>query len=433
MANQKIKNRDNYGIVAQNSNLAYNSYNYDLLMTISKLLNTGNVDEALELLSNLSKSISGHHPLYPYYSTEIENRDGKLVFISKSNSKEATEKYPQKYKGKVEIPEEYKNFSSIYELSNYANRNQIHIDMNVLEFEKFLGDSLDPYQDYYLSDKKIGKPILRIIPKEFPPAKPFKIIFSKSNFSLDYILLRIEKITDDNEMIFSNKEQDIGLYISFITNLDHSKSNLYINTRKKYKKDVSTNLAFINVIKCIGDGEELQIISLEDGKTLLSGFLKEDNKIKSHENEDKERILFENLKIIEDFYSIKIEISDQIMMIDATNAEILAKGIKGEKIVGKYNYIDTDFKIIEESKESIRGFHDNIFMMSYEIYDYEVKIFNHSFKVPKVIQTLKKVKMAEGEKVLRKLDVLEEGDMIKIKFIPADEESIEHSDEFYFE
>ena len=72
-------------------------------------------------------------------------------------------------------------------------------------------------------------------------------------------------------------------------------------------------------------------------------------------------------------------------------------------------------------------------MMSYEIHEFEIKIFNHSFKVPKIIQKLKKVKMADEKKVLKKLDVLEEGDMIKIKFIPAGEEFIEYSDEFYFE
>lgn len=432
MSKNTIKTKDNHGFIFQDSSLAYNYYNYDLLMTVSQLLNNGNIDEAKELLSNLSKTVAGHHPLYPYYSTEIENRDGKLVFTSKPNSDEATKKYPPIYKGKVIIPEEYKNFLSMNELSNYANRNQVPIDLNLLEFKKFLGDIPDPYQELDDLIEENGQPILRIIPKEFPPAMPFKVILTKSNYTLDYILLRMERITDDNELIVSNKEQKIGIYISLTINEEKKKADFHISIKEEYMRDVSSNLAYANIMKYFSSGDELKIVSLEDGNTLLQGFteLKED----PFNNEYERKIeLFNNLKIIEDYYGVKIEIADQILMTDAMNAETLAKAIEGEEVVSKYNYIDTEFRITKESKKSIRDFHNSVFMMSYEIYDFETKIFNHSFKIPKIVQKVKKVKMADEEKVIKKLDVLEEGDIIKIKFIPANEETIECSDIFYFE
>lgn len=432
MSKNIIKTKSNYAPIFQDSSLAYNCYNYDLLMTISQLLNTGNVNEAKKLLSNLSKSVAGHHPLYPYYSTEIENRDGKLVFTSKPNSDEATKKYPPLYKGKVVVPEEYKNFLSMHELSNYANRNQVPIDLNLLEFKKFLGDIPDPYQEIDDLVEENGQPILRIIPKEFPPAMPFKLVLTKSNYILEYILLRMERITDDNELIVSNKEQKIGIYISLTINEEKMKADFQISIKEEYIRDVSSNLAYANIMKYFSSGDELKIISLEDGNTLLQGFTELEEEQFNNEFERKIE-LFSNLKIIEDHYGIKIEIAEQVMMTDAMNAETLSKAIKGEEVVSKYNYIDTEFRITKESKKSIRDFHNSVFMMSYEIHDFEIKIFKHSFIIPKIIQKVKKVKMADKEKVIKKLDVLEEGDIIKIKFIPADEESIECSDVFYFE
>lgn len=432
MSKNIIKTKSNYAPIFQDSSLAYNCYNYDLLMTISQLLNTGNVNEAKKLLSNLSKSVAGHHPLYPYYSTEIENRDGKLVFTSKPNSDEATKKYPPLYKGKVVVPEEYKNFLSMHELSNYANRNQVPIDLNLLEFKKFLGDIPDPYQEIDDLVEENGQPILRIIPKEFPPAMPFKLVLTKSNYILEYILLRMERITDDNELIVSNKEQKIGIYISITINEEKMKADFQISIKEEYIRDVSSNLAYANIMKYFSSGDELKIVSLEDGNTLLQGFTELEEEQFNNEFERKIE-LFSNLKIIEDHYGIKIEIAEQVMMTDAMNAETLSKVIKGEEVVSKYNYIDTEFRITKESKKSIRDFHNSVFMMSYEIHDFEIKIFKHSFIIPKIIQKVKKVKMADKEKVIKKLDVLEEGDIIKIKFIPADEESIECSDVFYFE
>ncbi len=429
MSKNIIKTESNHGLIVQDSSVIIKQ---DMLLSISNLLKNGETKDAQYLLDSLSKAVVGHHPLYPHYLTKIENINGQLVFISKPNSNEAIEKYPIKYKGKVEIPKEYQNFSSMHELSNYADRNQISIDLNLLEFKKFLGDIPDPYQELDGLIKKNGQPILRIIPKEFPPAIPFKIILIKSNYTLDYILLRTERITDNNELVISNLEQKIGIYISFTINRENEKADFHISVKEEYMQDVLSNLAYANIMKCFISGDELQVVSLEHGYTLLKGFIKDKENQRYKEYE--ERIdLYNNLKVIEDYYNIKIKIADKITMVDVMNAEDLAKAIKGEKIVGKYDHIDTDFKITKESKESIKGFYNNIFMMSYEMHDFEIKIFNHLFKIPKIIQKIKKVKMADEEKVLKKLNVLEEGDIIKIKFIPADGKFIEYSNEFNFE
>lgn len=95
MSKNLIKVKDNFAPIFQDSSLVYN--NYDLLNTLTELLSEGKANEALQLLNNLPKSVAGHHPLYPYYSTTIDVKDGKLVFISKPNSEEAIEKYPPRY------------------------------------------------------------------------------------------------------------------------------------------------------------------------------------------------------------------------------------------------------------------------------------------------------------------------------------------------
>ena len=46
MSKNIVKTKTNYAPIFQDSSLAYNFYNYDLLITVSQLLNTGKIDEA---------------------------------------------------------------------------------------------------------------------------------------------------------------------------------------------------------------------------------------------------------------------------------------------------------------------------------------------------------------------------------------------------
>lgn len=193
MSKNSIKIKNNNAPILQDSNLTYNYYNNDIFMTMSELLSEGKPNEALELLDNVSKSVAGHHPLYPHYSTGIENRNGKFVFTSKPNSKEASEKYPSKYKGKMVIPEKYRNFSSMSEILDYSYRNQEDIEVNVKEVRKLLGNLHDPFQDDMFTTENLKKMTFKIKCKEFPPAIPFKIVFVNSDYTLDYVLLKVQK------------------------------------------------------------------------------------------------------------------------------------------------------------------------------------------------------------------------------------------------
>lgn len=433
MSNLKIKTRDNHGLVVQNSNLVINNNTHDLLNSISEKLRAGKIDEAIDILNNMKKSVAGHHPLYPYYSTEVENRNGNLVFVSKPNSKEAIDKFPPIYKGKMTVPEKYKNFESINPLLDYSYRNQVDIDVNIKEFRKFLGDLDDPYQDEMFQPENLQNMKFKIIPKKFPKARPFKIVFSNSSHTLDYILLRAERVTENDEIILSNKEQDIGVCITFRVNFRSNRLDFNIRVKEEYKRDVYANLEYINFMINCNKAKQLKVVALEGNQEFMSGFFDDVNFESRFGDTKKEAKFLEDLKVIEDFYSMKIELTDNVMVEDVMNAEMLAKGIKGQDISGNYVNLDSEFRITNESKNSIKDLYNKTFMLSYEMHDYEIEILNQSFKVSKVIQTIKKIKMADEEKVLKKIEVLDDGDLIKIRFIPANGETIEHTDEFYFD
>jgi len=431
MLKNTIKIKDNFAPLFQDSSLVCN--NYDLLNTLTELLSEGKANEALHLLNNLQKSVAGHHPLYPYYSTAIEIRDGRFVFVSKPNSPEAIEKYPPTYKVKMVIPEKYKDFSSITELLDYSYKNQVDIDVNVTELKKLLGNEEDPFQDEIFNPENLENIMFKIKPKEFPPSKPFKIVFVNTNYVFDYILLKVERITDDDKIILSNMEQQSGLYISFTLDFKNNKLDFNIKIKEGFLRDVTTNLALIKLMINARKENQLEVISLEDRQKFMSGYLNGVNFTSKFGDEEREKKFLEDLKVIENFYNTKIELADNIVLDDVMNAEMLAKGITKKESTGKYDNIEAEFRITNETRDSIKDINNKSFMLSFEIHNYEIKIFNKKFEIPKIIQTIKKVRIEDEDKLLRKMEVLEAGDIIKIKFIPADEETIEYVNEFYFE
>ncbi|MGF7058630.1 abortive infection system toxin AbiGii family protein [Brassicibacter mesophilus] len=433
MASSKIKTRDNYGLVVQNSNLTVNNYTYDLLNSVSQKLATGKVDEAIALLNDMKKSVAGHHPLYPYYSTEIENKNGSLVFVSKPNSKEAIEKFPPTYKGKMTIPAKYKEFASMNELLDYSYRNQEDIEINVKEIRKVLGHFDDPYQDEIFSPDSLKNLRFKIKHQEFPPAMPFKIVFSNSDYSLDYILLRFNRITDDEKFILNNSEQDTNLFIEIIIDSQNRKCDFNIKIKDKFIKGVKANLAFIDFMINCKERNEIKVISLEDREELISGFLDNMNFVSNFEDTAKEKEFLEELRIVEDYYGKEINLPDEIYEEDIENVEILAKGIKDKKVIGRFTGFNMEFELTDQLKESIIKNKDKIFPIIYEMKDVRIKIFGQPFKIGRVVRRFENIKIADSDKLLKKIEVLDLGDKIKIKHIPADKQEDEFIDEFYFE
>lgn len=434
MSKNIIKVKNNNGLILQDSTI---NTKQDILMSISGLLKNGQIMEAKDLLDSLSKTVAGHHPLYPYYSTEIENKNGKLSFSSKPNSKEAIKKYPPRYEGKMTIPKKYRKFSSMNELLDYSYRNQEDIEVNVKEIRKLLGDLDDPFQDDIFDPENLEKATFKIKCEEFPPAKPFKIIFGNSDYTIDYLLFRVQKIDDENIVTLGNLEQEVGIYMEIRANVLGNKFDFNIKIKEEYKRDVSTNLDFINFMINCKKENELKIISLESGDIFMSGIL---NKVKLETqfvDEEQEREFLESLKIIENYYNKKINLLDEISDDDIINATMLSKGIKDGKVFGRVNSLSNEFIIEEDEKEKMKekiaGYKDRTFPVEYESSNIIIKIFNETFKVNKIVRKFEKLKIKDVERVIKKIDILEEGDKINIKFIPINNEENEFVDEFYFD
>lgn len=182
---------------------------------------------------------------------------------------------------------------------------------------------------------------------------------------------------------------------------------------------------------------EIRIISLENGDIFMSGVLNDANFESGFEDEGQERKLLEYLKIIEDYYNRKIKLPDEISEDDIISATILAKGIRDGKVTGKVNSLNNEFIIVEEKKEEMKekivGYKCRTFPVEYEGSNIIIKIFNETFKVGKIVRKFKKLKIKDIERVIKKLEVLENGDKINIKFIPDNKDENEYVDEFYFD
>lgn len=425
MQKSKVNIKNNSGQVYQNTTIN----NYHLLDELIKKFQDGESTDAIEMINAFKKSLAGWHPLFPNYSVDIVNRNGQLVFKSIPNSDEAIHNYPIKYVGKMTIPEKYAQFSSITELLDYSYKNQTDIDINVLELKKMLGDQEDPFPDDVPSKEELKNSIWKIKHKEFPPAKPFKFLITTSGFSIDYLLLRAQRIDEDNRIILSNHEQDSMFEITIIADWQNEKSEMNFRINDKYRYDVEANLQFIKFLLEGESAGHISIISLEDNTTLMTGVIVPHPV--SEEDKFQYKIL-ENLKVIEQHYGTKISLNSGIRQDDADNIFYLANAIIEKEYNGSWSEASLQLEINKENKV-FDWTSDDPMNVSIVHTNVEVLIFNNRFIIPKVIRAFLNAKLSNLSILKEKALLLSDGDIITVKFYPATEEKAPYREEFNFD
>lgn len=384
---------------------------YDELM---KLLQSSNVKGAMEVLKMQEKVLGVVHPYYPYYSLGIKRIGEDLVPYSKPLTKEAFEKYPPSIKGKFNFSDKYKNFKNIKELLDYSYMTQTEIEINNVELMKMIGEEVDPYQGEFellLSRTTDWK----IKPKEFPEARPYKIVIEGSEINYDYILLRTTRI-EDNKVFLSNKEQKIDTEFNFVFDLKNKKltANIKLNQDKELRKN--SLLKYLKFTKSALNKSKLSIISLEVDAILAEGILDNIDYKSPFGNIDSEITFVEFIILIEEHYNTTIEIPKNITEDDLENVYYLGQALKYRELKGTWKEGTFDFVIPEEANENIKNLEDKPFDLSF-VAPAKVLVFKDEFPITKIVRIFKNAQMKDLDKVKKKVEILEAGDSIKITFV----------------
>lgn len=398
------------GDMIQNSVVIKNT-TYDELM---KCLMAGDIQGAMKVMEMQEKALGVVHPNYPYYSLGIKRIGDKLVPYSKPLSKEAIEKYPPKIMGKFSFSDRYKDFQNINDILDYSYETQTEIEINNIELMKMIGDEADPYQgeiELLLSKTREWK----LKPKEFPEARPYKIVIEGSEISYDYILLRTTLI-EDNKVFLSNKEQEIDTEFNFVFDLNNNELSINIRLDKDANPTKKSLLKYLKFVKGALSKNKLSIISLEFDAVLAEGNLDNFDYESPFGNIDNEIIFVEYITLIEEHYNKNVEIPEKIEDDDLEAIYYLGEALKYGEIKGSWKDGTFDFIIAEDSTQNIKNLEDKPFNLSL-VAPAKALIFEDEFPIPKIIRTFKNAQMKDFDKVKKKVGVLDAGDVIKVTFV----------------
>lgn len=411
------------GDMIQNSVVIKNTTHDELI----RLLSAGNIKDAMKILKMQDNIIGTTHPYYPYYALNIKRVGEDYIPYSKPLTKEAFEKYPPKIKVKFNFLDKYKGFKDIKDLLDYSYKTQTEIEINNIELMKMIGDEVDPYQDeveFLLSKTTDWK----LKPKEFPEARPYKIVIEGSEISYDYILLRTTRIKG-NKVFLSNKKQGIDTEFNFIFDLKNKKININMKLNKDIKATKKSLLKYLRFTKSALSKSKFSITALEIDAVLAEGILDNFDYDSPFGNIDNEITFVEYITLIEDHYNTTVEIPEYIEEDDLEAVYYLGEALKYTEIKGTWKDGTSDFIIAEESTKNINNLEDKPFDLSL-VAPAKVVIFKEEFPIYKIIRTFKNAQIKDLDKVKKKVEVLEDGDVIKVTFVAKGDN--QYTEQFVF-
>ena len=380
------------------------------LDTVNNDAENGNFKAIEKRITSQLKVASRYHPLAPYY--KFGYKDGDL--ISQAAIPEAKVKYPESYtvKGKGYIDDH--KFASWNEMESYSYRHQIPITINVESLKKFLGNIEDPAQPDInrIKDKRVYA-----YPPDFPPAFPCSIKVNEETF-FDYVLLRTQEIKDDGTFVINNREQkNSALFIELqIRSIDPKHATGTTNFRfdlqdAKHKE----YLQYARFMRAASQNQDVTIYLLEQNTNLLSGRIGNIHYNTGFENVDEEIDFLERVVDIDAYLGKELKLPDQFTNGDYNTFLMVSDLIRGKDITGTWSNSTLNGIVDQHFRDSLKKMGQGPHALSVvgvatrTVFGQEVKI--------RCLLSYKEAYFNEYEKMLKLVDLLNDGEEIKIKLV----------------
>jgi len=382
-----------------------------------ELLQNGEFEEAQTFLSGTFNTISSQHPLYPKYGYNVQYSNGKSVFGSEPLSMEAIKEFPPKIVGKCMVRVGNMNSNDVDDIEEYSYRNQEPIIIKILDAKKLLGDVIDPLQ--WEVEQFIGKEQL-IPPRPFPPSVPC-VLLVNDIIIYDYILLRTERIINDTTIAFSNIEQvDSDIKISLAVDLLNTSTDFKVNINPSNNKSLLKYVEFMNLFD---SNSKLTIQVLPSHGVFFEGNIKSINYTSAFENIKDEIIFLRNIIYLEVKFKKVINIPTEIYQDDMDTIQYLVNTLNGKGYSGEWTDVNFEMKLTPENRITLLRKEDIPLIISF-LAEITVSLFNDNFTIKKIRRTFKKAYYKNLDKVVKLAEILDDGDIIKIEFVPEPEGGI---------
>lgn len=387
------------------------------------LIDEGKLEQAEKNFSKALAAISSSHILAPYYGFTM---DGSKYFKSVPQCSDASKLYPPHFEV---VGKEFKlggeEIKSI-DTNTFAQayRSQIPIEFTVDGAQKYLGGVLDPVQ--HEAEGLKGKHII-VRPPAFPPAFPCSVVIDGETV-VDYLLLRTQRIEDDGTAILTNGEQKcFNFRIVLAMNFATKTLNLTVSP---VNPSNAASLRYRYFLKKAMAARNISLKSLQQNEIIVSS--KISLTVQNCEQIDDEIEFLQKVVAIEEQFHIELNIPEEITARDQSIIDKLYSMIAVGEYCGVTGKFTIPFDLSQELRNAVCDFEHKpsdftCFMKN------EVRIFDQKVPVP-IIRRIEHLHIEDVDRVKAKLQVLDDGDTIRITFISSDgSPDIHYTDVLYSE
>jgi len=438
-----IKQLGNGNVAFQDSQINITVSIFDI---IKRLGSDGKYNEVADLLKQIKDVIGTSHPLYPHYRYKPVQIGNTIILEHEPRSSLAEKRYPLSYKGRFSIPKEkiegYNNFDEFFE-DIYFKQEEVEINMSSLT--TWLGDQFmeTPNLDKLLSDSRwVMKP------QSLP--KPMKLKFYfKDNPEVtivDYLEMSIRGKEGKDYFIIDNSQQKnskllISLKLPIIRkNIVEGEFNksvgakINVGIKPEFQENVEANYKILSFFKMISEGKKpIAFKNLEEDKDIIiSSNFNFDGNVDELERDFN---LIERLYKVENHYQVCFTIPEEFDNEFWEDLQILEHAIENRPIKQKLKKLTVDLT----NKEAIRNFvelfesnNNNVQKLMFEQSgpNAHMKILNEIIPIKKVQTIYNSLKIDNLERIKGKLKFMDEGESIRITFLPCNDH--EFKEYYYF-
>ena len=403
--------------------------------SMANYIRQGDLEKAVDILSDIYKLAESMHPLHPLYSYTPIKIGGNIHFEHTPANEAVAKSNPIKYKGKLTIKST--DFLEGETLSEYMWRkyySQEKIDIDVKYLETWIGDTLIE-NSLGIEQTVLKEGNWSMVPPNLPSPIKSKLVFIEDGNELvilDYLELGVvgtDSTTGD--IIIGNLNQlNCPINISFVIPKSFSLEDI-LKTPTKFKFKIreefegkifaekTLQLFIYSVMKNL----RMEIIDIERQKMFFSASQITFEDLGEIE-EVKWRIDFlKKLHQIEKYYDVELTLPDRMTDEDYESIEILLSVIEEKEVIKKFEDLTLDITEKHALEILVETIKESAFMLTATI-DREIELFGAKFPKLNGDYRIENIIMKFPGKIKMKLDAFDKGDIVKIQFKPGTKNEI---------
>ena len=365
----------------------------------------GNINDVENNLGSYMNAISSKHTLFPNFGFRM-TKENKITSVALTE--DAKIKYPEKFQitaSNVKIGNRPITDTSS-DILEQAYRHQLPIYLEVKNAQKYLGDSLDPIQRE--AEEMVGTTAI-MRPPEFPKAFPCCVKIGEEIVA-PYILLRLKEILDNEIRVITNDEQK-NFPFRIVIKISPCTSNFTFTITPSNPSN-KENLMYKKFLKRAKNGVDVSVWLLEENQCFLHGIVE----YSTDEDLDDEIDFLEKITRIEEYFSEIIEVPEKVTRGEWNVIVHLYNLINGE-YRGDMNTVNFTFELSDENRERFLELTDRDYVIAYTA-EGVFSVFDKKFVLP-IFREYKLVKIDNLERLKKKVDILDNGDQLKIVYVPG--------------